>query len=33
VRRPVGFLDTCRQIAVRLFGHAQLANVVPAITA
>ena len=33
MRRAIGFLDLCRQIAVCLFGRAQLANVVPTITA
>ncbi len=33
VRRAVGFLDAAGQLAVCLFGRAQLANVVPTIAA
>ena len=33
VRRAVGFLDLGRKIAVCLFGRAQLAHIVPTITA
>jgi len=33
MRRAIGFLDAAGQLAMRLFGRAQLANVVPTITA
>jgi hypothetical protein len=33
MRRAIGFLNLGRQIAVGLFGRAQLAHIVPAVAA